>query len=255
MNVQEEENQFGSTLEVIVRCSDLDKQVVPDDDKERVVNVGENSGEIEPVVQNFFDPLQVIADRVEFRQQRRWKKIILISTVALMIIVLAGFLGSKIKHRNIATFSSTPHFNDTDIKSSSSSSPFPSSFSIIDSSSTTAPSSSTLSSTDSSFIAPSFLSSSSFTVRMSSPSPPAPFQTSCNQKGSSLCNDLGVSTNVNPCKTAYHLYNADFIYQQVTSYTFTDNNDTINVLPVGCTAIFTCDDNSVGMSGAQIIAA
>ena len=62
---------------------------------------------------------------------------------------------------------------------------------------------------------------------------PAPSQTKSNNKGSSMCKILGHS-EINPCKTAYHLYNANCLYQQYTSYTVTDEGALIafNAYPV-----------------------
>jgi hypothetical protein len=82
---------------------------------------------------------------------------------------------------------------------------------------------------------------------------------SSNDKGSSLCKNLGVS-NLNPCQTAYHLYSDDFLYQQYTSYTITDDDTIINQVfsgfaSNGCTAMFQCNDYSAGMTDTQIKAA
>ena len=85
--------------------------------------------------------------------------------------------------------------------------------------------------------------------------PPTPSQTSSHNKGSFLCKNLEHS-EINPCKTAYHLYNANCLYQQYTSYTVTDEGTLINeILPAsnGCAAMFTCSDYSARMTGARII--
>ncbi|KAI1326439.1 meiotically up-regulated gene family-domain-containing protein [Xylariaceae sp. FL0255] len=88
--------------------------------------------------------------------------------------------------------------------------------------------------------------------------PPAPTQTSSNNKGSSLC---GHAITGDDCKSAYMRYDENRVYNAYTSYTFTNEDDPINViLPAndGCTAIFTCDndaDYATGMAGWAIIQA
>jgi hypothetical protein len=88
--------------------------------------------------------------------------------------------------------------------------------------------------------------------------PPAPTQTDSNPKGSTLCKS---AISGEDCINAYHRYDENRVYNAYTSYTFTNEEDAINVLldaEDGCAAIFTCDDDAayaVGMAGWAIIEA
>lgn len=97
--------------------------------------------------------------------------------------------------------------------------------------------------------------------------PPAPTQTSSNNKGSGLCRaigDTGYIDGNNMCQIAYHKYIDDHLYTQYTSYTFTTYNlanQAIDILTrglggyEGCAAMFKCNSNDAydtGMTGKLI---
>lgn len=103
-----------STLEIIPRETDLNKQVVYDDGKQKLVN----SGEIEPIANRMSDAKEMNDDRIRPRRRWRRREIALISAFASMIIlaiVVRGVLGSSrrsnisttavVRNRNIAALS------------------------------------------------------------------------------------------------------------------------------------------------------
>ena len=86
-----------STLEAIPQESDLGKQVVEDDGKQKVVN----SGEIEPVAIEKFYAQHEANEQHRPRQRLRWREIALISVLGSLVIlavVIGGVLGSRSRH-------------------------------------------------------------------------------------------------------------------------------------------------------------